>query len=117
MVCQVNSHSWCTLDPTIAAFGNPKFATQTLVKIAKVVERADNEHACGQRFSLLCQGTRPSAKPVQALTKGRIQPFNVGCIDNPFAALQVLEQLVNHNHCPLGNPAGRYTISGFVRRR
>lgn len=58
MIRELSRYSRRALNPTIAAFGNPELAAQTVVHIAEVIKRADDEHTSSQGFGLASQCNR-----------------------------------------------------------
>ena len=56
---------------------------QTLMQRAKVIDRADHEHALVQRQGVARQGPAPARQRREVFPEGRVQPFDVRGVDHP----------------------------------
>ena len=104
MVRQASRHRWGALHPVPAPFSDPERFAQTFMLITEVVEAANNIHACGQGGLFLDQVPGAPGETSQTLAESRIQPLNVGRIDDP-AALGGVEQPCHQGFTALHNAA------------
>src|SRR5438093_3426494 len=58
---------------------------QTLMRRAKVIDRAYQEHPLVQRQGLACQCPAPTRQGSETCTERRVEPFDVRRVDHPVA--------------------------------
>src|SRR6516164_4913161 len=66
---------------------------QTLMRRAKVIHRADQEHPLVQRQGIACQRPAPARQRGEAFSKRRVEPLNVCRIDYPVPLRSASERL------------------------
>src|SRR4029453_14133837 len=87
---------------------------QTLMRRAKVIHRADQEHALVQRQGVACQCPAPPRRWRQAFPECRIQPFDICRVDHPIA-LRATPDRLHACRCAIHNAAfGRDQPSPLV---
>src|SRR5262249_61236335 len=83
MVGDPSRHGWrCLLD-----------GVETLVRRAKVIDRAHQEHPLVQGQGLACQRPAPARQRREAFPERRVQPLDVRCIDDAVALRAPSERL------------------------
>ena len=74
-----------------------------MMKITEIVKCPDHKHTGVQQVWLMSQTARASGQPGQALTEGRIKPFNEGGV-NHATPLTGAQQALNQRLRSLNNP-------------
>ena len=83
VVGQACGHSRCALDPSEAIAADRETKAQTLVIFAEVVSATDDIHTGGKGLGLASRMASATVQSRQSLAKSGVQPFNVGCVDDP----------------------------------
>src|SRR5215510_5421629 len=87
---------------------------QTLMRRAKVIHRADQEHALVQRQGVACQRPATPRQWRKACPECRVQPFDICRVDHPIA-LRATPDRLHTCRCALHNAAfGRNQPSPLV---
>src|SRR5437870_7040345 len=79
---------------------------QTLMRRAKVIDRAYQEHPLVQRQGLACQCPAPTRQGSETFTERRVEPFDVRRVDHPVA-LRATSERLDACRCAIDNAALR----------
>ena len=82
MIGDSSRHGWCRL----------LCKGQTLMRYAKVIDRAHQEHPLVQRQGVAGQCPAPARQRREVFPKRCVEPLNVGCIDHPDPLRPALER-------------------------
>jgi len=110
VVGQVGGNRRGAWDPAVAVTADPQFDPQAMMRIAEVVQAADQVHAGGQGVGFAGQGAGAGAagEGVQPLAKCGIEPLDKGRVDPTVALTDLGSVLVPPRRCAAGWPTGRH---------
>lgn len=85
MIGQSCGNGRSSLHPTMAERTDRQFQPQAMVKVAEVIEAANQVHACEQGLSLLGQIAGATRQRADPLAKGGVEAFDESGIDDAYS--------------------------------
>ena len=92
MVSQASSYGRSALHPAVVVCPDPDTNPEAIVVVAEIVETTDEVHGLVEGLRLPGEGSGTSGQGVESRTKGGIEAFDVGGIDDTRNALAGLTQ-------------------------
>ena len=80
-------------DPRRHGWGGLLRMGQTLMRRAKIIDRAYHEHPLVQRQGVTCQRPAAARQRCEAFPERRVEPFDVRRVDHPVAVRAPSERL------------------------
>jgi hypothetical protein len=105
MIRQTGGQSWGALNPTVARSPNGELETQAMVRVAEIVQAADDVHPGFQGFSFANQSAGFADQAVEPLTESGIEALDESGVDHTLA-LGCADQALHHLLSALDNASG-----------